>query len=84
MSDVLAVDLGGTKTALALVDPDGNIKDHRKQPAAHTLDGTLDQIAAAVTGGGRAIGVIVPGIFDARTGTAWAPNLWGSWFARSV
>jgi glucokinase len=25
----------------------------------------------------RAIGLIVPGIFDKRTGEAWAPNLWG-------
>jgi len=61
MRNVLAVDLGGTKTAIARVDEDGTVRDRRVAPAAHTLDGSVDQIAGAARGCG-AIGVIVPGI----------------------
>jgi glucokinase len=76
MRTVLAVDLGGTKTALALVDEAGRIAEKWKLPAARTLAGTLDQIMERCAGVDR-LGVIVPGIYDARNGTAWAPNLWG-------
>jgi glucokinase len=73
---VLAVDLGGTKTTVALVDGRGAILSRRKLPAAHTLAESVETIAAAVEDAGR-VGVIVPGIFTASTGTAWCPNLWG-------
>jgi len=73
---VLAVDLGGTKTTLALVDQQGTILSRRKVPAAHTLDESVETIAAAV-GDAERVGVIVPGIFTASTGRAWCPNLWG-------
>lgn len=76
MKTVLAVDLGGTKTALARVDEHGGVHDLRTLPAARTLEGTLSQIAPACTGV-NAVGVIVPGIVDQRAGTAWCPNLWG-------
>jgi glucokinase len=76
MSTVLAVDFGGTKTATALVDCDGRVRDRRRFPAAHTLDGSVAQIAEAA-GGARAVGVIVPGIYNPADGTAWCPNLWG-------
>jgi glucokinase len=73
---VLAIDLGGTKTTLALVDERGTILSRRKLPAAHTLEESVESIAAAV-GDAERVGVIVPGIFTASTGTAWCPNLWG-------
>ena len=36
---VLAVDLGGTKTATALVDEAGGITDRRKEAAGHDVAG---------------------------------------------
>ena len=76
MRSVLAVDLGGTKTATALVDDSGAVRDRRTVPAAHTLEGSVAQMAAAA-GDAAAVGVIVPGIYHASRGTAWCPNLWG-------
>lgn len=79
MKTVLAADLGGTKTATAIVREDGSIRERRKQPAARTLEDTIRQIAGAASSERvDAAGVIVPGIYDPRTGMAWAPNLWGA------
>jgi glucokinase len=75
--NVLAIDLGGTKTAMALVDDKGGISDKEKLPAASSFDATLEQVAARLSGSVAAVGVILPGIYDPRTGHAWAPNLWG-------
>ena len=77
MSQVLAVDLGGTKTSIALIDEAGRISEKRKVPAATAFDETIEQIAARCSGGIVAAGVIVPGIYDSSNGSAWAPNLWG-------
>ncbi len=77
MTAVLAVDLGGTKTALARVDPDGTVRDRCRLPAAHDLEGSVAQIAGAASGV-RAVGVIVPGIYTPGSGRAWCPNLWGT------
>jgi glucokinase len=74
---VLAVDLGGTKTTVAVVSAEGVLGARRKLPAVHTLSESVDQIAAAVTADVSAVGVIVPGIYTPSTGTAWCPNLWG-------
>jgi glucokinase len=77
-ASVLAVDLGGTKTATAFVDSAGRAVDKRKVPAVHTLDDTISQIADRLSNAGaEAAGIVVPGIYDPKTGTAWAPNLWG-------
>jgi glucokinase len=73
---VLAVDLGGTKTALARVDARGVIHGREKRPAARNLSDSVSQIAAAV-GDAAAAGLVVPGIYTAATGRAWCPNLWG-------
>jgi glucokinase len=73
---VLAVDLGGTKTTLAHVEPDGTVLSRVKVPAARDAATTVSQIAGAV-GDARGIGVIVPGIYTEANGTAWCPNLWG-------
>jgi glucokinase len=78
MTRVLAVDLGGTKTSTAVFNDTAEMADRRKHPAAHTLEGTVAQVASAAKEANvEAVGVIVPGIYTERTGNAWAPNLWG-------
>lgn len=77
MATVLAVDLGGTKTALARVDEQGAMQDTQTLPAARSLEGSVAQIAGACDGT-LAVGVIVPGIYTPSTGGAWCPNLWGT------
>jgi glucokinase len=76
MSRVLAVDLGGTKTALAGVESDGTVTHYRKLPSIHSVTEMAAVIGAAADGV-RGVGVIVPGIYDADTGHAWCPNLFG-------
>ena len=73
----MAIDLGGTKTAIALVDADGRVADKHRLPAASSFEATLEQIAGRLDTPVAAAGVTVPGIYDASTGKAWAPNLWG-------
>lgn len=85
---VVALDLGGTKLAAALVTSSGRVfdrviktLDHRSGKAVGELirQSTRALLAAAqqrswpVT----AIGTCVPGIAHARTGRAWAPNIPG-------
>ena len=73
----LAVDLGGAKTAIAVIDEEGCIVEKRKMPAAQSFEETVRQIASACDASVDAAGVIVPGIYETSTGNAWAPNLWG-------
>jgi len=73
---VLAVDFGGTKTALALVDEDGRILERRILAAAHSLSDSVEQVVQFRSDCATA-GVIVPGIYVPATGLAWCPNLWG-------
>jgi glucokinase len=40
----------------------------------------MEQIASFRPGDVGAAGVVVPGIYEAATGRAWAPNLWGNDF----
>jgi glucokinase len=80
MRQVLAVDLGGTKTAIALVDDSGSFCDKQKTPAA-AFDATIERIVARAAASDIAgVGIIVPGIYEPETGNVWAPNLWGSEF----
>lgn len=75
---VLAVDLGGTKSAMARVDEHGVVHDRCAVPAAHSLDDSVEQIADAARGSAvSGVGIIVPGIYSPATGRAWCPNLWG-------
>jgi glucokinase len=83
---VLAVDLGGTKLAVALVDRDGKISARGVEPVVvSSPSAPIDQIVALVeqvAGAGErgrrpgAIGIAVPGLVR-RSGTVWAPNLTG-------
>lgn len=79
MRQALAMDVGGTKIAAAVVDERGCVLDKRKVAVDH--ENTLAQIVtlAREMGDGRAerMGVVIPGIYYAATGEAWAPNLWG-------
>ncbi|HEY6991321.1 MAG TPA: ROK family protein [Bryobacteraceae bacterium] len=78
MNSVLAVDFGGTKTALAFVDDAGRVTDKQKLAAEYTLAGSMRQVAEFVNAARvERVGILVPGIYDAKTGAAWAPNLWG-------
>lgn len=76
MNHVLAVDLGGTKSAWAVVDARGAVIEHAREPAWRDYKSAAARIAELARGASGA-GVIVPGIYDAGSGRAWAPNLWG-------
>ncbi len=82
MPSVIAVDLGGTKLSAALVNGEGKVSQRTKVPVASgNVGASVEQIARLVSEmprrDVRAIGMIVPGIYFAATGDAWAPNLWG-------
>ncbi len=71
------VDIGGTKTAAALVTPDGRVLARQKvaTPAHEGPGAILDAAAAAVTGFGTpvaAVGVGSAGVIDSAAGTVLA------------
>ena len=78
---VVALDLGGTKVAAAVVDSEGRVRARAKATVekgriAEQILGMVHQVA----GGWQniaAAGLIVPGIYDPATGNVWAPNLFG-------
>jgi glucokinase len=80
MPTVLAVDLGGSKTAIARVNEEGALSDRQSLASARSLPESVDQIARVAHASRHvdAIGLIVPGIYTPGTGAAWCPNLWGT------
>jgi glucokinase len=79
----IGIDLGGTKLASAIFTADGDILHRESVPLAGR---TGDEVGALVVERVRAlsadteidaIGVAVPGIYRASTGTVWAPNIPG-------
>ena len=81
---VVAIDLGGTKLAAALVDGHGTIRNKLRLPVEkESPQKSIEQICEVVARTAvswehvRAIGVAVPGVYFADTGHVWAPNLWG-------
>ncbi|WP_405061821.1 ROK family protein [Kribbella sp. NBC_01505] len=84
---VVAVDLGGTRMKCGLVAADGAVLHRETRPTPRAAGGRavldalletvveLGQKAAADGHRVRAIGVVVPGIIDAETGTVVAENL---------
>lgn len=78
-SSVLAVDLGGTKVAVAVVSSRGAIRDRATEPVdTSSTDAPVQQIVrlARASGDFEGVGIAVPGL--ARPdGTVWAPNLPG-------
>jgi len=84
----LAIDLGGTKASFAVIDASGAVLARTKRPShengaavsfAVLAEAAGETVAAAGLGWSdvRAAGLVVPGIYNPATGTAWAPNLWG-------
>jgi glucokinase len=86
VSYVLAVDLGGTKCAAAVVDRHGSIVSRRTVPVDISSPSApvrqIVQLARDLAEGARpkgcfvAAGIAVPGLVR-RNGTVWAPNLPG-------
>jgi len=84
---VIAIDLGGTKIASAVVAAAGEIgaRDHAllggrggADVAALIVEQCIAMRAAARAGGDSepsAVGIAVPGIYRADRGTVWAPNI---------
>jgi glucokinase len=84
---VLAMDLGGTKLAAALVTPDGEVLASQSVPvdasAALAPVKQIVELARELVGDAKtlrrrvaAVGVAVPGLVR-RDGSVWAPNLRG-------
>jgi glucokinase len=75
------VDLGGTNTRVALVDPDGTIVEQHKAPTPTTLDGIVALIADAVRTLGplrpdaSAVGVGAAGLVDREGVIHYSPNV---------
>jgi glucokinase len=83
VSEVLAVDLGGTKCSAAVVDRNGRLRSRRTVAVDHTSPNApvLQIIQLAEQFGVpkrafQAAGVAVPGLVRSN-GTVWAPNLPG-------
>jgi glucokinase len=86
---VIAIDLGGTKVASAIVSEEGEIVtrshellgDRRGSGVAELIAAQcrllLDSTSDKRKGRPRGVGVIVPGIYHADRGTVWAPNIPG-------
>jgi len=85
---VLAIDIGGTKLATAVVEADGRIRAQRKAPVVResvhaTVNQIVDEAGRVMAEAGldwshvNGVGAIVPGIYREKEGSAWAPNLWG-------
>jgi glucokinase len=82
---VVALDLGGTKLAGAVLTADGSVMQRVSRPLLKAagaevgalvveLARTLMSEAGETVGG---IGICVPGIYHAQQGTVWAPNIPG-------
>ncbi|TDC24274.1 ROK family protein [Kribbella albertanoniae] len=91
---MVAVDLGGTRMKCGLVAADGAVLHRETRPTPRAAGGravldalleTVVELGQKATADGhrvRAIGVVVPGIIDAETGTVVAENL--AWAATPV
>lgn len=80
---LLAIDLGGTKLAVALFTESGSLKTRHVvslngKSGKHVADLMTQEIQAFLPSRNiDAIGVAVPGIYSAHNGTVWAPNIPG-------
>lgn len=79
MARVVAIDLGGTKVAVASVDARGRVRGRVEEPVdTSSPKAPIEQMVrlARQASDGDAVGVAVPGLVR-RDGTVWAPNLPG-------
>jgi glucokinase len=82
---LLAIDLGGTKLALAVFSQAGNLLYEEKISLDKRKGAEVGQLIAASVAANlnkqgeeiEAIGVSVPGIYHRNEGTVWAPNIEG-------
>ncbi len=80
-SQILGVDVGGTKVAVGLVDHDGKILSQGRKPmvANGTAEAALQAVAEAIdsmassAGGIHSIGICAPGPLDPKTGIVLNP-----------
>jgi len=79
-----AIDVGGTKIAAALVDPQGRIRKRlRESTTQDSGEALVEQVLALARrlvthaeGAVRGIGLAVPAVVEAESGVVrWAPNL---------
>lgn len=80
---ILGVDIGGTKVAVGLVDPEGKILAQGRNPmvangtaeaAFQAVTDAIDSMAASDSGGGfQSIGICAPGPLDPKTGIVLNP-----------
>lgn len=83
--NAIGLDLGGTKLAGALFSPDGDILHRSSTPlegrsgaaVGALIAGEARALAARSTAGVSGVGVCIPGIYRAASGTVWAPNIAG-------
>lgn len=83
---VLALDIGGTKVAAALVDPGGRLTQVRQRPTPHggaevlwgTVAGLLTETLRDADGAVEAVGVASAGPLDLPAGTVSPINI-GAW-----
>ncbi len=83
----IGIDLGGTKLASAIFDDDGDILHRESVPLAGRTGDAVGALIVAQVHALRnharsaqpatAVGVAIPGIYRAATGTVWAPNIAG-------
>ncbi len=79
---VLALDLGGTKLAVAVLSMSGEILFSETIPLEGRVGGDVggliqNQVRQHMHKDVTAVGISVPGISRHRTGTVWAPNIPG-------
>lgn len=80
---VLAIDLGGTKLAVAVFSETGEMLMHETVPLAHRKSTEVGELIRSQVlkycskTEIESIGISVPGISRNRTGTVWAPNIEG-------
>jgi glucokinase len=82
---VLGLDLGGTKLAAAVFESDGTIlyrnsviiAGRKGDDVGNIIKDTIHNILGLPSFPIESIGICVPGIYFARDGTVWAPNIAG-------
>ena len=80
---ILGVDIGGTKVAVGLVDPDGKILKQGRKPmmatgtaeaALQAVTDAIDSLSSSASGGVfQSIGICAPGPLDPKTGVVLNP-----------
>jgi glucokinase len=85
---ILGVDIGGTKVAVGLVDPDGKIIAQGRKPmlangtaeaALEAVFGAIDSLSQSNGGGFQSIGICAPGPLDPKTGIVLNPPNLPAW-----